>query len=136
MFFLQFAEINLKAPPYSKTLITQWTYCPKAKLISLYRVHIFNLPLILLYIDWKLWTSIKVSCRLCKPLNIGFLIFLQFAEFNQKAPPYSKTLITWELPYSRAPTLLRSIYSQDHENSSCVNVALEKWKFLTSLFIY
>ena len=62
------------------------------------------------------------------------MFFLQFAEFNLKAPPYSKTLITQELPYSRAPTLFRSIYSQDRKNSSSVNVALEKCKILTFLF--
>ena len=50
---------------------------------------------------------------------------------------YSKTLITGELPYSRAPTLFRSIYSQDCDNSSCVNVALEKCTILTFfLFLF
>ena len=59
------------------------------------------------------------------------MFFLQFAEFNLKAPPYSKMLITWEFPYSHVPTLFRSIYSQDWKNSSCVNVALENLKILT-----
>ena len=63
------------------------------------------------------------------------LFFLQFAKFNLKAPPYSKTLITRELPYSRAPTLFRNIYSQDLKYSSRANVALEKCKILTFLCI-
>ena len=40
------------------------------------------------------------------------MFFLQFTEFNLKEPPYSKTLITQDLPYSRAPTLFSSNYSQ------------------------
>ena len=51
-----------------------WIYGSSAKLISLYRVYLFNFTLILWHIDWKLWTSIKVSCRLGKHLNICFLI--------------------------------------------------------------
>ena len=84
----------------------KWSYCSKAKLISLYRVYLFNFTLILRHIEWKLWTSIKVSCRLGKHLSICFLIvlfFLQFAEFNLKAPPYSKTL-----HYSRISMFSRS----------------------------
>ena len=59
------------------------------------------------------------------------MFFLQFGEFNLIAPPYSKTLITQELP-----TLFRSTDSQDHKTSSCVNVALENCKIFTFLFIY
>ena len=80
-----------------------------------------------------------MSGRLGKHLNIGFLIllfFLQFAEYNLKAPPYSKTLITWEWSYSCAPTLYSRIYSQDLKNSSCVNVALENAKFWLFHFIF
>ena len=66
------------------------------------------------------------------------MFLLQFAEFNLKAPPYSKTLITWEFPFSSAPTLFRSFYSQDRKNSSHVIVALEKCKiliFLSNFFL-
>ena len=62
------------------------------------------------------------------------LHFLQFADFNLKEPSHSKTLVTQELPFSRAPMLFRSIYSQDRKNSSRVNVALEKCKISTCSF--
>ena len=35
------------------------------------------------------------------------MFFLQFAEFNLKAPPYSKTLMTQQLLYSRLRRYLR-----------------------------
>ena len=117
--------------------IKKWIYCPKAKLISLYRVYFFTLPLFCDISIGNFDLPIKVSCRLGKHLNIGFLIklfFFQFAEFNLKAPSYSKTLHYSELPYSRAPTLFRSNWSWDRKNSSCVNVALEECKILTFLF--
>ena len=92
---------------------------------------------ILRHIKWKLWTSIKVSHRLGKHLSICFLIllfFLQFAQFNLKAPLYSKTLHHTQISISRAPPPFRSIYNQDRGNSSCLNVALEKCKILIFFF--
>ena len=47
-------------------------YCPIAKLISPHRVYLFNFTLILWHNDWKLSTSIKVSCRLGKHLILAF----------------------------------------------------------------
>ena len=64
------------------------------------------------------------------------MFFLQFGELNLKAQSYSKTLITQKLPHSCAPTLFRSIYSQDQENSFCLNVALKKCKILTFLLFF
>ena len=120
----------------------KWIYWSKAKLISRYRVDLFTFTPILRHIEWKLWTSIKVSNRLGKHLSIWFLIllfFLQLAEFNLKAPLYSKTLHYSRISISRAPSPFRSIYNQDRGNSSCVNVALEKCKisiFLFNFFYY
>ena len=120
----------------------KWINCSKAKLISLYRVNLFTFPPILRHIECKLWSSIKVSRRLGKHLSICFLIllfFLQLAEFNLKAPLYSKTLHYSRISISRAPSPFRSIYNQDRGNSSCVNVALEKCKisiFLFNFFYY
>ena len=115
----------------------KWTYWSKAKLISLYRVDLFTSTPILRHIKWKLSTSIKVSHRLGKHLSICFLIllfFLQLAQFNLKAPLYSKTLNHSRISISRAPPPFRSIYNQDRGNSSCVNVALEKFKISIFLF--
>ena len=112
-----------------KLLVKSW-------IIFLYRVDLFTFTPILRHIKWKLWTSIKVSHRLCKQLSICFLIllfFLQFAEFNIKAPPYSKTLHYSRVSISRAPPPFRSIYNQNRQNSSCENVALEKCKI--SIFL-
>ena len=53
---------------------------------------------------------------------------LQLAEFNLKAPPYSKTLHYPRTSISRALPPFRTIYNQDRKNSPCVNEALEKWK--------
>ena len=128
--FLHF--LNLWSIPSKK-----WTYWSKAKLICLSRVELFTFTPILRHIEWKLWTSIKVSHRLGKHLSICFLIllfFLQLAEFNLKAPLYSKTLHYSRISISRAPSPFRSIYNRDCGNSSCVNVALEKCKILIFLF--
>ncbi len=98
---------------------------------------LFTFTPILRHIEWKLWTSIKVSHRLGKHLSICFLIllfFLQLAEFNLKVPLYSKTLHYSQISISRAPSPFRSIYNQDRGNSSCVNVALEKCKISIFLF--
>ena len=113
------------------------TYWSKSKFICLYRVELFNFTPILRRIEWKLWTSIKVSHRLGKHLSICFLIllfFLQLAKFNPKAPLFSKTLHYSRISISRAPSPLRSIYNRDWGNSSCVNVALEKCKISIFLF--
>ena len=107
--FLHF--LNVWSVP-SKKLIC-WS---KAKFISLFRVDLFTFTPILRHIEWKLWTSIKVSHRLGKHLSICFLIllfFLQLAEFNLKAPPYSKTLHYSRISISRAPPPFRSIYNRD-----------------------
>ena len=99
-------------------------------------MELFTFTPILRHIEWKLWTSIKVSHRLGKHLSICFLIllfFLQLAEFNLEAPLYSKTLHYWRISISHAPSPFRSIYNRDRGNSSCVNVALEKCKI--SLFL-
>ena len=107
------------------------TYWSKAKFIYLFRVELFTVTPILRHIEWKLWTSIMVSHRLGKHLSICLLIllfFLQLAEFNLKAPLYSKTLHYSRISISRAPSSFRSIYNWDRGNSSCVNVALEKYK--------
>ena len=91
-------------------------YCSKAKLISLYRVEIFTFTPILRYIEWKLWTSIKVSRRLGQHLRICFLIllfFLQFAGFKLNAPPYSKTLHYLRIlfPALRRPLVFQPMHS-------------------------
>ena len=115
----------------------KWIYCSKAKLISLYRGHLFTFTHISRHIKWKLWTSIKVSRRLGKHLSICFLIllfFLQFAEFNLKAPPYSKMLHYSRISISRALPPFRSIYSPDRGNSSRGNVA--NWKCEHEYFLF
>ena len=121
-FFLHF--LNFWSIPSKK-----WIYWSKAKLISLYRVDLFTFTPILRHIKGKLWTSIKVSNRLGKHFSICFfyfyLLFLQFAKFNLKAPPYSKTLHYSRISIYRAPPPLRSIYNGDRGNSSRGNVALE-----------
>ena len=120
----------------------KWIYWSKAKLISLYRVDLFTFTPILRHIEWKLGTSIKVSHRLGKHLRIFlkiWLFFLQFAEFNLKAPPYSKTLHYSRISISRALPPFRSICNQDRGHSSHGNVALEKCKisiFLFNFFYY
>ena len=104
----------------------------KAKLISLYRVDLFTFTPILRNIKWQLWTSIKVSHKWGKHLSICFLIslfFLQFAEFNLKPPPYSKTLQYSRISISHALPPFRSIYNQDCGNSSRGNVALKMQNF-------
>ena len=116
-----------------------WTYWSKAKFISLYRVDFFTFTPILSYIKWKLWTSIKVSHRLGKHLSICFLIllfFLQLAEFNLKAPMYSKKFHYSQISISHAAPPFRSIYNWDQGNSSCVNIALEKCKISFFFFYY
>ena len=110
----------------------------KAKLIYLYRVELFTFTSILRHIEWKLWTSIKVSHILGKHLSICFLIllfFLQLAEFNLKAPLYSKTLHYLRIYISCALLPFRRFYNQDREDSSCVNVALKKCK-ISILFFF
>ena len=92
-------------------------------------MELFTFTPILRHIEWKFWTLIKVSHRLGKYLNIRFLIllfYLQFAEFNLKAPPYSKTLHYSRISISSAPPPFRSIYNQYRKNTSWGNVALEK----------
>ena len=123
-FFLHF--LNFWSIPSKK-----WIYWSKAKLISLYRVDLFTFTPILRHIKWKLWTSIKVSHILGKHLSICVLIllfFLKFAEFNLKAPPYSKTLYYSRFSISRAPPPFRIIYNRDRRNSSRENGALGKCK--------
>ena len=61
----------------------KWSYWSKAKLISLYMVYLFNFTFILWRIDRTLWTSIKVSCRLDKNLNIFFFIYLFFSKIKK-----------------------------------------------------
>ena len=61
-------------------------------------------------------------------LSICFLIclfFLKFAEFNLKAPPFSKTLQYSRISISRAPPPFRSIFNRDCRNSSRGNVDLK-----------
>ena len=60
--FLNFWSISSK----------KWIFWSKAKLISLYRVELFTFTPILRHIEWKRWTSIKVSHRLGKHLSISF----------------------------------------------------------------
>ena len=104
----------------------KWTYWSKSKLISLYRVDLFTFIPILRHIEWKLWTSIKVSHRLGKHLSTCFKILLFFlTEFNLKAPLCSKMLHYLRISISCAPSPLRSIYNRDRRNTSCVNVALK-----------
>ena len=122
-FFLNFWSISSK----------KWIYCLKAKSISCYRVDLFNFSPILRQIEWKLWTSIKVSRRLGKHLSIYFLFllfFLQSATFNLKAPPYLKTLHFSRISISCAPPPFRSIYYRDCGNSSRGNIALKKMQNL------
>ena len=119
-FFLHF--LNFWSIPLKKG-----TYWSKAKLIYRYRVELFTFTPILRHIEWKIWTSIKVSHRLGKHLSICFLIllfFLQLAEFSLKAPLYSKTLHYSRISISRAPSPFTSIYNRDQGNSSCVNIFL------------
>ena len=125
-FFVFFKSCNFWSVPSKKG--TYWT---KVKLIYLYRVELFTFTLILRHIEWKLWTSIKVSHRLGKHLNICIyilLFFLQLAEFNLKAPLYSKTLHYSIIYISCAPSSFSSTYNQDQGNTCCVNVELEKCK--------
>ena len=65
-------------------LSKKWTSWSKAKFISIYRVDLFTFTPILRHIEWKLWTSIKVSHRLGKHLSIFsfFLFFLFFSSYN------------------------------------------------------
>ena len=63
------------------------------------------------------------------------LFFLQFAEFNLKAPPYSKTLHYSRISVSRAPLPFRSFYNQDCKKSSCGNVALKNSKVKFFFFL-
>ena len=103
----------------------------KSKIICPYRVELFTFTPILRQIEWKHWTSIKISHRLGKHLSIcffNFVVFLQLAEFNLKAPLHWKTLHYLRIFISSAPSPFRSIYNRDRKNSSCVNVALEKCK--------
>ena len=58
-FFLHFWSIPSK----------KGTYWSKAKLIYLYMVELFTFTPILKHIEWKLWTSIKVSPRLGTALH-------------------------------------------------------------------
>ena len=108
------------------------TYWSKAKLIYLCRVELFMFTPILRHIEWKLWTSIKVSHRLGKHLSICFFNFAVFL----KTPLYSKTLHYSRISISRAPSPFRSIYNWDLGNSSCVNVALKKCKILIFLLFF
>ena len=130
-FFLFLYFLNFWSIPSKKG-----TYWSTAKLIYPYRVELFIFTPILRHIEWKLWTSIKVSQRLDKHLSICFLIlffFLQLAEFNLKAPLYSKTLHYSRISISRAPSPFRSIYNRDQGNSPCVNA---KFPFFIYLFFY
>ena len=113
----------------------KWSSRSKAKFISFYRVDLFTFTPILRHIEWKLWTSIKVSHRLGKHFSFCFLIllfFLQFVEYNLKAPPYSKTLHYSRISVSRPSPQFRIIYNWDCGYSSCGNVALEKCKISIS----
>ena len=108
----------------------KWSYFLKAKLISLYRVYIFNFTLILWHIYWKLWTEFNVSCRLGKHLDIWFLFFIFFYNLpSLRRLRTQKRCITHKFPYSLAPSLSRSIYSHDRGNSTHENVAPKNAKF-------
>ena len=68
--------------------------------------------------------------------NVSNPFFLQFAEFNVKAPPYSKTLQYSKILISRAAPPFRSIFNQNHGNSSRGNEALKKYKFFYFYIIF
>ena len=56
------------------------------------------------------------------------MVFLTICRVLSQGASVLENIDYSRMPYSRAPTLFRSIYSQDRKNSSCVNVALEKCK--------
>ena len=91
---------------------------------------------ILRHIEQKLWTSIKVSHRLGKHLSICFLILLfllQSAEFNLKAPPYSKRCITRWFPF---PALCRHLEAFIIEIGEIPLVWIQPLKNEKFLFFY
>ena len=70
----------------------KWIYCPKARLISLYRSFFFTLPFFVTYRQETLNFNqgfLQISQTL-KYWLFDLIVFL--TEFNLKAPSYSKTL--------------------------------------------
>ena len=92
----------------------------KVKLFSLYRVDPFTFAPILRQGFLYIRPTFKYL--------LFFFFFLQFSEFNLKAPPYSKTLHYSRISISRALPPFRSLYNCDHGNSSRGNVPLKKGK--------